>query len=62
MEEVDPEYLIKRSFHQFQNDRAQPAREARLQELEQTINMQFQIRDEETVAEYYQLKEQVCFR
>lgn len=58
VEGVDPEYLIKRSFHQFQNDRSLPTREKRLAELEKVLR-DMTIEGEETVAEYYRLREQL---
>ncbi|KAL6058327.1 Exosome RNA helicase MTR4 [Balamuthia mandrillaris] len=58
VEGVDPEYLIKRSFHQFQNDRSLPQRQERLQELEEK-KKQITIPNEEVVAEYFYIREQL---
>jgi len=55
MEEVEPEYMIRKSFHQFQSTRALPETTRRHQlALEQVKS--FEIEDEEDVATYYQLK------
>lgn len=58
VEGVDPEYLIRRSFHQFQTDRNFPKLEQKLLELEEAKN-KIEIEDEDTVAEYYHLRSQL---
>ncbi len=59
VEGVDPEYLIRKSFHQFQCDRALPAREKRLKDMEDKMRKEMVIPGEETVEEYYRLREQL---
>mmetsp|Transcript_15159 Transcript_15159/g.20006 ORF Transcript_15159/g.20006 Transcript_15159/m.20006 type:complete len:1017 (+) Transcript_15159:58-3108(+) len=52
VEGADPEYLIKCSFHQYQQESAAPALEQEADELEKKAN-EIVIRDEPTVEEYY---------
>ena len=58
VEGVDPETLIKKSFHQFQSDKALPGFEKRLIELEEQYN-QMIITDEEIVRDYYTIRMQL---
>lgn len=54
VEDADPEYMIKQSFHQFQNEQAAPALEDALERAREERN-QIAIKNEEEVAEYYYL-------
>lgn len=58
VDEVDPEYLMSRSFHQFQNDRCLPEMEKRLKTLETELNA-VSIENEQEVQEYYAMKLQL---
>eukprot|EP00743_Colponemidia_sp_Colp-15_P003213 GILK01003472.1.p1 GENE.GILK01003472.1~~GILK01003472.1.p1 ORF type:complete len:1034 (+),score=223.64 GILK01003472.1:50-3151(+) len=58
VEDADPEYMIRRSFHQFQNDRQFPEMERKLNALEAERDS-IEIPDEQTVAEYYMIKSQI---
>lgn len=58
VEDANPEYMIKQSFHQFQSEQAAPA----LQEAAERIRSekdQIRIKDEADVAEYYFLSKSV---
>ncbi|DAZ96390.1 TPA: hypothetical protein N0F65_010757 [Lagenidium giganteum] len=52
VEDADPEYMIKQSFHQFQNEQAAPALEDALARTREERD-QITIKNEEEVAEYY---------
>lgn len=54
VEDADPEYMIKQSFHQFQNEQAAPALEEALERTREERD-QIVIKNEEEVAEYYYL-------
>ncbi|TDH64991.1 hypothetical protein CCR75_000217 [Bremia lactucae] len=54
VEDADPEYMIKQSFHQFQNEQAAPALEEELARMQEEKN-QLVIKNEEEVAQYYYL-------
>lgn len=54
VEDADPEYMIKQSFHQFQNEQAAPALEEALERMREARD-QIVIKNEEEVAEYYYL-------
>ncbi|RMX67212.1 hypothetical protein KXD40_008584 [Peronospora effusa] len=54
VEDADPEYMIKQSFHQFQNEQAAPALEEALERATEEKN-QIVIKNEEEVAHYYYL-------
>ncbi|TMW60703.1 hypothetical protein Poli38472_000745 [Pythium oligandrum] len=54
VEDADPEYMIKQSFHQFQNEQAAPALEDALERAREERD-QIVIKNEEEVAEYYYL-------
>ena len=56
VEGADPESLIQSSFAQFQNDRALPALEAKVVELEKERDA-VQIEDEDLVDEYVKLRD-----
>jgi ATP-dependent RNA helicase DOB1 len=62
VEDVDPEYLLRASFHQFQQESEAPALEIEADELEsQARNIVVTTIEgcEEKIAEYYQLNEQL---
>jgi ATP-dependent RNA helicase DOB1 len=59
VEGVDPEYLIKKSFHQFQSDKSLPIKEKQLADMEEKIKSEFAVQGEEVVEEYYRLREQL---
>lgn len=54
VEDADPEYMIKQSFHQFQNEQAAPALEDALERTREERD-QIVIKNEEEVAEYFYL-------
>lgn len=54
VEDADPEYMIKQSFHQFQNEQAAPALEDALERTREERD-QIVVKNEEEVAEYYYL-------
>ncbi|KAK1313776.1 hypothetical protein QJS10_CPA06g01481 [Acorus calamus] len=56
-EDGDPENLLRSSFYQFQSDRALPALEKQVKELEEERDSIF-IEDEESLKDYYNLLEQ----
>ena len=58
VEGVDPETLIKQSFHQFQSDKELPEYEKRLKELQSEYNS-IEILDEEIVRDYYNVRIQL---
>jgi ATP-dependent RNA helicase DOB1 len=58
VEGVDPETLIKRSFHQFQSDRALPEYELLLTDYTNQLS-EIQILDEEVIKDYYNIRMQL---
>eukprot|EP00823_Brevimastigomonas_motovehiculus_P002489 TRINITY_DN1514_c0_g1_i1.p1 TRINITY_DN1514_c0_g1~~TRINITY_DN1514_c0_g1_i1.p1 ORF type:complete len:630 (-),score=112.30 TRINITY_DN1514_c0_g1_i1:78-1967(-) len=58
VEEADPEFMMARSFHQFQTNRQVPQLKQKLKMLEQETQS-LSIQDEKSVAEYYHLKSQI---
>ncbi|KAF4316428.1 hypothetical protein G195_010019 [Phytophthora kernoviae 00238/432] len=54
VEDADPEYMIKQSFHQFQNEQAAPVLEEALERAKEEKD-QIVIKNEEEVAQYYYL-------
>jgi ATP-dependent RNA helicase DOB1 len=61
VEDVDPEYLLRASFHQFQREQDAPGLIAEAEALENEAgNITFESSEKETlVAEYYQMDEQL---
>eukprot|EP01100_Stratorugosa_tubuloviscum_P004671 TRINITY_DN2179_c0_g1_i1.p1 TRINITY_DN2179_c0_g1~~TRINITY_DN2179_c0_g1_i1.p1 ORF type:complete len:1067 (-),score=472.48 TRINITY_DN2179_c0_g1_i1:84-3284(-) len=59
VEGVSPEYLIRKSFHQFQTDKNFPTIENKLKSLVKKKN-KIDINDESTVAEYYNIRSQLA--
>jgi ATP-dependent RNA helicase DOB1 len=58
VEEVDPEYLISRSFYQFQVERQRPQLQKSVEELEAQKN-EIAIENEEVLMEYYGIRQQL---
>ncbi|KAK9466075.1 rRNA-processing arch domain-containing protein [Lipomyces arxii] len=58
VEGISPEYMLERCFFQFQNTAQVPILEGQLVQLTDEYNS-VQIEDEEYVAEYYDLKQQL---
>src|SRR5690606_5284824 len=58
VEGVDPETLIKRSFHQFQSDCALPDLEKLHESLQQQVN-QIQIPNEDIIRDYWTIRTQL---
>ncbi|KAK8784902.1 hypothetical protein V5799_008735 [Amblyomma americanum] len=58
VEEVNPEYILERSFFQFQNNAMIPTLYEKLLKLEAQLES-FQIPNEQEVASYYKVREQL---
>jgi len=58
VEGIDPVYMLKQSFHQFQNDREIPGLKSRLESLEKEYHA-IEIPNEKIIAEYYQIRNQL---
>ena len=58
VEDVDPEHLIRASFHQFQQESEAPAIEAEGQRLEDEATL-ISVEDESLTKEYFQLESQL---
>eukprot|EP00906_Rhabdomonas_costata_P008407 RCo011986 len=58
VEEVDPEYLMSRSFYQFQVEKQKPALEKELKELEDQKAL-IKVEHEEPIGEYYSIRHQL---
>lgn len=58
IEDTDPEYIIRRSFHQFQNDKALPEMRKKLKEL-QNEKKQIKIDKEKIISEVYEINHQI---
>lgn len=58
VEEVNPEYMLERSFYQFQNYSSLPALEKNLKDLEKKYNS-FQIPRENEIESYHKLRRQL---
>ena len=61
VEDVDPEYLLRASFHQFQREQDAPALISQAEEIEKEVEMvQFSSSEEAQLAlEYYQMDQQL---
>ena len=55
---INPEYILERSFHQFQNNCGIPELESRLQDLD-AKKACICIRNEDQISSYYKIKQQV---
>jgi len=57
VEGIEPEYIIKRSFHQFQSERAVPGLKSKVQELNQKL-MLYKFENESKLKEVIAMKSQ----
>ncbi|KAI6651637.1 Superkiller viralicidic activity 2-like 2-like [Oopsacas minuta] len=55
---INPEYILERSFHQFQNNCGIPELETRLQDLD-AKKACICIRNEDQISSYYKIKQQI---
>jgi Superfamily II RNA helicase len=58
IEDHEPEYIIRRSLHQFQNDKSLPDMKAKLNEVIEKRNM-CKIEKEEIISEIYKVNQQI---
>eukprot|EP00547_Thalassionema_nitzschioides_P008956 CAMPEP_0194227698 /NCGR_PEP_ID=MMETSP0156-20130528/42992_1 /TAXON_ID=33649 /ORGANISM="Thalassionema nitzschioides, Strain L26-B" /LENGTH=1107 /DNA_ID=CAMNT_0038960191 /DNA_START=38 /DNA_END=3361 /DNA_ORIENTATION=- len=58
VEDVDPEYLLRSSFHQFQREKEVPGLLLQAKEMEEKA-AQIEIEDAELVSTYYQMDQQL---
>lgn len=58
VDDVDPEYLLKASFHQFQQESEAPALEIKAEELEGEAEA-IKIEEEDVISEYYGMDRQL---
>ena len=56
IEDSDPEYIIRRSFHQFQSDKTLPEMRKKLDELQQESNL-LHVKNEAEVTEIFSIME-----
>lgn len=59
VEEINPEYMLEKSFYQFQHYRAIPAVADKVKTLEEQYNG-IQIPNEESVVTYYKIRQQLA--
>ncbi|KAG8456619.1 hypothetical protein GDO86_002408 [Hymenochirus boettgeri] len=59
VEEINPEYMLEKSFYQFQHYRAIPGVAEKVKKLEQEYNS-IQIPNEENVVTYYKIRQQLA--
>ena len=59
VEEINPEYMMERSFHQFQSYSNIPKLYGKVKELEEKVE-DFDIKDEAEVTSYFRLQEQLA--
>uniref|UniRef100_V5H1W4 Putative cytoplasmic exosomal rna helicase ski2 dead-box superfamily n=1 Tax=Ixodes ricinus TaxID=34613 RepID=V5H1W4_IXORI len=59
VEEVNPEYILERSFFQFQNNSSIPVLYKKLQDLQTKLDA-FKIPNESEVAAYYKIRQQLA--
>jgi ATP-dependent RNA helicase DOB1 len=57
IEDSDPEYIIRRSFHQFQSDQTLPEMKLKLEDVDRDISL-IQIQNEQEISEIYMLTEE----
>jgi ATP-dependent RNA helicase DOB1 len=57
IEDSDPEYIIRRSFHQFQSDQTLPEMKVKLEDVDRDISL-IQIQNEHEISEIYMLTEE----
>lgn len=58
VEEINPEYMLERSFFQFQNQASIPDKYNGVQELQKRVE-DFKIEDETSVASYHHIRDQL---
>uniref|UniRef100_A0A336LNC0 CSON004141 protein n=1 Tax=Culicoides sonorensis TaxID=179676 RepID=A0A336LNC0_CULSO len=58
VEEINPEYMLERSFFQFQNQSSIPEKYSKVQELQKQVE-DFKIEDETTIASYHHIRDQL---
>lgn len=59
VEEINPEYMLEKSFYQFQHYRAIPAVVEKVKKLEEQYN-KIEIPNEESVVTYYKIRQQLA--
>ncbi|XP_056593376.1 LOW QUALITY PROTEIN: exosome RNA helicase MTR4 [Triplophysa dalaica] len=59
VEEINPEYMLEKSFYQFQHYRAVPGVVEKMKKLEEAYNA-IQIPNEESVVTYYKIRQQLA--
>ncbi|KAG9488264.1 exosome RNA helicase MTR4 [Eleutherodactylus coqui] len=59
VEEINPEYMLEKSFYQFQHYRAIPGVAEKVKKLEEQYNS-IQITNEESVVTYYKIRQQLA--
>ncbi|XP_028830497.1 exosome RNA helicase MTR4 isoform X2 [Denticeps clupeoides] len=59
VEEINPEYMLEKSFYQFQHYRAVPGVVEKVQKLEEKYNS-LEIPNEESVVTYYKIRQQLA--
>ncbi|XP_053304021.1 exosome RNA helicase MTR4 [Spea bombifrons] len=59
VEEINPEYMLEKSFYQFQHYRAIPGVAEKVKKLEEQYNS-IQIPNEESVVTYYKIRQQLA--
>ncbi|XP_046900625.1 exosome RNA helicase MTR4 [Hypomesus transpacificus] len=59
VEEINPEYMLEKSFYQFQHYRAVPGVVEKMSSLEEQYNA-IQIPNEESVVTYYKIRQQLA--
>ncbi|XP_063066221.1 exosome RNA helicase MTR4 isoform X2 [Engraulis encrasicolus] len=59
VEEINPEYMLEKSFYQFQHYRAVPGVVEKMQKLEEQYNA-IEIPNEESVVTYYKIRQQLA--
>lgn len=58
VEGISPEFMLERCFYQFQNHEKIPELEKKFAEVKEKVS-EFKIEDEESIKEYYDLREQI---
>ncbi|KAH8378229.1 hypothetical protein KR093_010312 [Drosophila rubida] len=58
VEEINPEYMLERSFYQFQNQAALPGLHDKVQEKTKELN-KLNIKDEHNIASYHHIRDQL---
>ena len=59
-EDVDPSYMIRRSFHQFQSQKAYPQMKEKLKELQEKKKiLSEQFPEAQTISKYVKIRSQI---